>query len=50
MIKILIADDEFRLRKIVRDFLTAKDFEVIEAADGEEAVDIFFEHKANLFY
>lgn len=45
MVKILIADDEFRLRKIVRDFLTAKNFEVIEAADGEEAIDIFYENK-----
>ncbi len=45
MIKVLIADDEFRLRKIVRDFLTAKDFEVIEAADGEEAIDIFVEQR-----
>ncbi len=45
MIKVLIADDEFRLRKIVRDFLTSKDFEVIEAADGEEAIDIFFTQK-----
>ncbi len=45
MIKVLIADDEFRLRKIVRDFLTAKDFEVIEAQDGEEAIDTFFAQK-----
>lgn len=45
MIKILIADDEFRLRKIVGDFLTAKGFTVIEAVDGEEAVEIFFENK-----
>lgn len=45
MIKILIADDEFRLRKIVGDFLTAKGFTVIEAADGEEAVETFFENK-----
>lgn len=45
MIKILVADDEFRLRKIVRDFLTAKGFEVIEATDGEEAIDIFLEQR-----
>ncbi len=45
MIKILIADDELRLRKIVRDFLTAKGFEVLEACDGEEAIDIFFARK-----
>lgn len=45
MIKVLVADDEFRLRKIVRDFLTSKDFEVIEAADGEEALEIFWKEK-----
>ncbi len=45
MIKVLIADDEFRLRKIVSDFLTAKEFQVIEASDGEEAIDIFFGQK-----
>ncbi len=42
MIKILVVDDEFRLRKIIRDFLTAKNFDVIEACDGEEAIDTFF--------
>lgn len=45
MIKVLIADDEGRIRKIVRDFLVAKKYEVIEAADGEEAVDIFMTEK-----
>lgn len=43
MPKILVVDDEARMRKLVRDFLTKKDFEVAEAANGEEAVDIFFE-------
>ena len=41
-LKILIVDDEARMRKLVKDFLTNKGFKVIEAADGEEAVDIFF--------
>ena len=41
-LKILMVDDEARMRKLVRDFLTNKGFKVIEAADGEEAVDIFF--------
>jgi DNA-binding response OmpR family regulator len=44
-IKILVVDDESRMRKLVRDFLVKKDYEVLEAADGEEAVDIFLEHK-----
>ena len=44
-LKILVVDDESRMRKLVRDFLTKKDFEVMEAADGEEAVRLFFENK-----
>ena len=44
-LKILVVDDESRMRKLVKDFLTKKDFEVIEAEDGEQAVDIFFETK-----
>ena len=43
--KILVVDDESRMRKLVSDFLVKKDFEVLEASDGEEAVDIFFENK-----
>ena len=42
-IKILVVDDESRMRKLVRDFLVKKDYQVIEAADGQEAIDIFFE-------
>lgn len=34
--KILVVDDESRMRKLVRDFLVKKDFDVLEAADGEE--------------
>lgn len=44
-LKILVADDEARIRKLVKDFLNAKGFSVIEAANGEEAVDIFFKQK-----
>ena len=43
--KILVVDDEARMRKLVRDFLTKSGFTVIEAADGNEAMDIFFEQK-----
>ena len=41
-LKILVVDDEARLRKLVRDFLVRKNYEVIEAGDGAEAIDIFF--------
>lgn len=44
-LKILVVDDESRMRKLVHDFLAKKDFEVIEAGDGAEAIDIFFENK-----
>ena len=45
MVKVLVADDESRIRKIVKDFLVAKSYEVIEASDGEEAIDIFVADK-----
>ena len=44
-IKILVVDDESRMRKLVRDFLAREGFQVIEAADGEEAVDLFYENR-----
>ena len=43
--KILVVDDESRMRKLVHDFLAKSNYEVIEAENGEEAVDIFFEQK-----
>lgn len=42
-VKILVVDDESRMRKLVSDFLIKKDYQVVEAADGQEAIDIFFE-------
>ncbi len=44
-LKVLVVDDEIRMRKLVRDFLVKKDYKVIEAADGEEALEIFFKDK-----
>lgn len=44
-LKIMIVDDESRMRKLVRDFLVRRDFDVIEAENGEVAVDRFFEDK-----
>lgn len=42
-LKILVVDDESRMRKLVKDFLTRHDYTVIEAENGSEALDIFFE-------
>ena len=44
-LKILVVDDESRMRKLVRDFLVKQNYDVLEAGDGEEAVDIFFKEK-----
>ena len=42
-IKILVVDDEARMRKLVKDFLSKSGYEVLEAEDGSQALDIFFE-------
>ena len=44
-LKILVADDESRMRKLVKDFLTKKNFEVLEAEDGSQALDLFYATK-----
>ena len=44
-IKILVVDDESRMRKLVKDFLIRNNFDVAEAADGEEALDLFYKDK-----
>lgn len=44
-IKILVVDDESRMRKLVKDFLTKNNYEVLEAADGSEALDVFYATK-----
>ena len=44
-LKILVVDDESRMRKLVRDFLVKHDFEVVEAQDGEEALNMFYSDK-----
>ena len=44
-IKILVVDDESRMRKLVHDFLAKQGYTVLEAENGEEAVDLFFEEK-----
>lgn len=44
-LKILVVDDESRMRKLVKDFLEREGYEVLEAGDGMEAMDIFYENK-----
>ncbi len=44
-IKILVVDDESRMRKLVRDFLEREGFRVLEAGDGEEAMELFYQDK-----
>ena len=44
-LKILVVDDESRMRKLVRDFLVKSNYDVLEAGDGEEALEIFLKQK-----
>lgn len=44
-LKILVVDDESRMRKLVRDFLVKKNYDVLEAGNGSEALDVFFAHQ-----
>ncbi len=44
-LKVLVVDDEKRMRKLVSDFLVRKDYLVLEAADGEEALDCFYKNR-----
>ena len=43
-INVLVVDDEPRMRKLIKDFLTKKDYEVMEAQDGENAIEIYKEN------
>lgn len=43
--RILVVDDESRMRKLVKDFLSKSDYEVLEAEDGNKAVEVFFAEK-----
>ena len=47
-VTILVVDDEFRMRKLVKDFLQKEDFTVLEAGDGEEAIKTFDENKEKI--
>ena len=45
---ILVVDDEERMRKLIKDFLVAKNYKIIEARDGEEALEVFEENKEKI--
>ena len=44
-IKILVADDESRMRKLIHDFLMKEGYEVLEAEDGDQALDLFYQER-----
>ena len=44
-ILILVVDDEARMRKLIKDFLIAKNYKIIEAEDGEKALEVYEENK-----
>lgn len=44
-LRILVVDDESRMRKLVKDFLTKNNYDVIEAEDGGQALDLFYKDK-----
>ena len=42
---ILVVDDESRMRKLIKDFLEKEGYRILEAGDGEEALDLFYENR-----
>ena len=48
MTKILIVDDEARMRKLIKDFLVSKGYSTLEANDGEKALEVFQENEAKI--
>ncbi len=47
-ITVLVVDDEQRMRKLIKDFLLTKEYNVLEAEDGEKAIEIFEENKEKI--
>ena len=43
--KILVVDDEARMRKLVKDFLGREGYQVLEAGDGMDAMEVFYDEK-----
>ncbi len=47
-ITILVVDDESRMRKLIKDFLVKKEYHILEAVDGEDALKVFEENKEKI--
>ena len=47
-ITVLVVDDESRMRKLIRDFLSQKQYKILEAGDGEEALKVFEENQNSI--
>ncbi len=47
-INVLVADDEFRIRKLLAEFLQREGYKVLEAEDGEQAIDVMFNSKSKV--
>ena len=47
-ITVLVVDDESRMRKLIKDFLTQKGYSILEAGDGEEALQVYEENKSHI--
>ena len=45
---VLVVDDEARMRKLIKDFLVAKGFSILEAEDGEKALEIYEENRSKI--
>ena len=45
---VLVVDDEARMRKLIKDFLAQKDFNILEAEDGEKALKVYNENKSKI--
>ena len=45
---ILVVDDEARMRKLIKDFLSVKGYSILEAEDGEKALEIFAENSSKI--
>ena len=47
-ITVLVVDDESRMRKLIKDFLAQKGYSILEAGDGEEALQVYEENKSHV--
>ena len=47
-ITVLVVDDESRMRKLIKDFLSQKQYKILEAGDGEEALKVFEENQNSI--